>query len=412
MTLTELRYGVWLGQRRVGFLHQRGDYTWFRFDEAYLSDRNRPVLGLLFEQNLHARHASALRLPPWFSNLLPEGRLREWVAEGRGVSADREMELLAQVGGDLPGAVRVLTEDAAPEDPLVNFEEITKSASHGEVVQPTGWRFSLAGVRMKFSLLRAGDRLTAPASGHGGDWIVKLPDAEYRDVPKNEYAMMRLASIAGMDVPEVVLVHRDEIDGVPPSAWKSPEEWAYAVRRFDRVAGGGRVHIEDLAQVRNVYSDRKYDGNFETVASLIYRRRDIRSLQEFTRRLAFNILISNGDAHLKNWSLIYRDQRVPEISPAYDLVSTAPYRDPSDPEDLGLKFGGTRIFDRVTVASFVRLEQRLNAHDAHLADHVIDLVEKVGASWPEIEGLFAANQELRSKIGMEIEKRSRSLLGK
>ncbi|MEU4087305.1 type II toxin-antitoxin system HipA family toxin [Streptomyces aureus] len=412
MPLTELRYGVWLGQRRVGFLHQRGDYTWFRFDESYLNDRNRPVLGLVFEQNLHARHASALRLPPWFSNLLPEGRLREWVAEGRGVSADREMELLAQVGGDLPGAVRVLAEDTSPEDPVVNFEEITKSASHGEVVRPAGWRFSLAGVRMKFSLLRTGDRLTAPASGRGGDWIVKLPDAEYSDVPTNEYVMMKLASIVGLDVPEVVLVHRDEIEGIPSSAWKSSEEWAYAVRRFDRLAGGGQVHIEDLAQVRNVYSDRKYDGNFETVASLIYRRRDIRSLQEFSRRLAFNILISNGDAHLKNWSLIYRDSRVPEISPAYDLVSTAPYRDPSDPEDLGLKFGGTRIFDRVSVASFSRLEQRLNARDAHLADHVADLVRKVEASWTEVEDLFSTNQDLRRKINVEIGKRTRTLLGK
>jgi serine/threonine-protein kinase HipA len=321
------------------------------------------------------------------------------------------MELLAQVGGDLPGAVRVLAEDAAPEDLLVNFEDITRSARHGEVVQPTGWRFSLAGVRMKFSLLRAGDRLTAPASGHGGDWIVKLPDAEYRDVPTNEYAMMRLASIAGIDVPEVSLVHRDEIEGIPSSSWRSSEEWAYAVRRFDRIAGGVQVHIEDLAQVRNVYSDRKYDGNFETVASLIYRRRDTRSLQEFARRLAFNILISNGDAHLKNWSLIYRDPRVPEISPAYDLVSTAPYREAFDPEDLGLKFGGTRIFDRVTAASFARLEQRLNAHDAHLVDHVMELVRKVEASWPEVEGLFSSNDELRSKISAEIRERSRTLLG-
>jgi serine/threonine-protein kinase HipA len=264
---------------------------------------------------------------------------------------------------------------------------------------------------MKFSLLRAGDRLTAPASGHGGDWIVKLPDAEYRDVPTNEYAMMRLASIAGIDVPEVSLVHRDEIEGIPPSSWRSSEEWAYAVRRFDRIAGGVQVHIEDLAQVRNVYSDRKYDGNFETVASLIYRRRDTRSLQEFARRLAFNILISNGDAHLKNWSLIYRDPRVPEISPAYDLVSTAPYREAFDPEDLGLKFGGTRTFDRVTAASFARLEQRLNAHDAHLVDHVMELVRKVEASWPEVEGLFSSNEELRSKISAEIRKRSRTLLG-
>jgi serine/threonine-protein kinase HipA len=72
------------------------------------------VLGLLFEQDPLRTHAAALRLPPWFSNLLPEGLLREWIAADRRVSADREMELLAQVGHDLPGAVRVLPAPSPP----------------------------------------------------------------------------------------------------------------------------------------------------------------------------------------------------------------------------------------------------------------------------------------------------------
>lgn len=69
------------------------------------------MLGIVFEQDMHARHASALRLPPWFSNLLPEGRLRDWIAADEHISLDREMELLAAVGPDLPGAVRVLPEN-------------------------------------------------------------------------------------------------------------------------------------------------------------------------------------------------------------------------------------------------------------------------------------------------------------
>lgn len=77
MSPTEMRHEVWLGDYRVGTLNQRGDYTWFAFTDEYLNDLDRPVLGLLFEQDMHARHASALRLPPWFSNLLPEGLLRD-----------------------------------------------------------------------------------------------------------------------------------------------------------------------------------------------------------------------------------------------------------------------------------------------------------------------------------------------
>ena len=57
---------------------------------------------------------------------------------------------------------------------------------------------------------------------------------------------------------------------------------------------------------------------------------------EFVRRATFNILISNGDAHLKNWSLIYRNSKSPTLSPAYDLVSTALYAAGSSAgEDLG-----------------------------------------------------------------------------
>jgi len=71
MTLREIRHSVWLRRDRVGTLFQRGDYTRFVFSEEYLNDPDRPVLGLVFEQDLSARHAAALRLPCWFSNLLP-----------------------------------------------------------------------------------------------------------------------------------------------------------------------------------------------------------------------------------------------------------------------------------------------------------------------------------------------------
>ncbi|MCL9758063.1 HipA N-terminal domain-containing protein [Frankia sp. AiPa1] len=76
-------------------LRQRGDHTVFSFVESYLADDLRPVLGLRFEENLAGSYSSALRLPRWFSNLLPEGPLRDWIAADRGVAVEREMELLA-----------------------------------------------------------------------------------------------------------------------------------------------------------------------------------------------------------------------------------------------------------------------------------------------------------------------------
>ncbi|MCU0692415.1 MAG: HipA N-terminal domain-containing protein, partial [Polyangiaceae bacterium] len=108
----EDQFRVWLHDCPIGRIHRRADYTRFVFDPAYRSDPLRAVLGLCFEDNMLALHTANMRLPSWFSNLLPEGRLRELIGRARGVCVEREMELLAEVGHDLPGAVRVLPEDA------------------------------------------------------------------------------------------------------------------------------------------------------------------------------------------------------------------------------------------------------------------------------------------------------------
>jgi serine/threonine-protein kinase HipA len=266
-------------------------------------------------------------------------------------------------------------------------------------------RFSLAGVALKFSMLARNDRLTMPAFGTDGDWIVKLPDGAYPDVPRNEFTMMSLAAAAGIDVPDVRLVHRDELEGLPANVWSSTEEWAYAVRRFDRTAKRERVHIEDLAQVRNVYPEAKYHGNYETVAGLVYRGHDIACLREFARRLVFTVLISNGDAHLKNWSLRYANPQVPTLAPAYDLVSTRYYL---EDEKLGLKFAGSRRFEAVRLASLAQLERRLKV-DAGLVEVGATVVARVLDQWHRVADVLADNPSLMADISASITERSRTL---
>lgn len=403
----EDQYRVYLHDRAIGHLHRREDRTRFVFDADYRNDPHRAVLGLRFEENLSAPHVANMRLPPWFSNLLPEGRLREWISRARGQSADREMELLAQVGHDLPGAVRVL---AADTPVVVDLNEDPHPGARAEEATPVLWRFSLAGVGLKFSMLAKGERFTAPAAGEGGDWIVKLPDPDYPDVPLNELAMMTLARAAGIEVPDVRLVHRDLVEPLPDQAWPRKEALAYAIRRFDRGESRELIHIEDMAQVRGFYPDHKYSGSFETIAALVYRRRDVEALREFARRLAFNVLIGNGDAHLKNWSLIYRDRRTPTLAPAYDLVATAVYR-PADlgPENLDLKLGGSRRFELVTLHAFDALDKKLGAK-ADLASVVVSLVRNVVAEWPRAAEILEPNEKMAREIERWVRARAQALL--
>ena len=413
----EKYYGVLLYGNRVGTLYSRGNYTWFNFSESYLHDIDRPVLGLRFEENLRGRYASALRLPPWFSNLLPEGPLREWIAVDRRVSIDREMELLAQVGRDLPGAVQVV-EVSEPDDDKGNLESTDVPHAANAESGPSPWRFSLAGVALKFSMLAQGDRLSVPAVGEMGDWLVKFPDYRHADVPRNEFTLMSIARSVGVHVPDVRLVHRDEIRGVPNRMWPNNEEWAYAVRRFDRTADAKRelIHIEDFAQVRDKYSRDKYNGSFETVAALAYRGFDLDALREVGRRLALFVLVGSGDAHFKNWSLIYLNRKVPELSPAYDIVATAPYRDPIDGvEDLGLKLDGSKRFAGVNLATFARFESRIDDKfgrtEAGLVEVARDVARRLPQAWDEHAESLRSNPQLMTAIAEWISEHRPRLLG-
>lgn len=371
-------HAVKLGGRRVGTILQRGDVARFVFEEGYWDDPERHVLGLWFEDNPRSSPQAALRLPPWFSNLLPEGPLRNWIAHDRGVSVDRELQLLLQIGHDLPGSVEVITAESQ-----VDSEKIGSPSDASPILKNSAspWKFSLAGVGLKFSMLRHGDRLSIPATDELGDWIVKFPDAVYANVPTNEFAAMSLAREVGIDVPSIELLHRDSLPRVPDVMWPGSETLAYAIARFDRAPGGKRVHIEDLAQVRNIYPLDKYSGSFETVGGLIYRGEDSTSLREFVRRLTFNLLIGNGDAHLKNWSLIYHDGRRAQISPAYDIVSTAGYYDDTSPDDLGLKFGGSKLPNRLSRDAFTRLQRLLGVGPADVLDVVDETLERFRDLW-------------------------------
>ena len=237
---------------------------------------------------------------------------------------------------------------------------------------------------LKFSMSRRGDRLVVPARGRDGDWILKTPDRSYPDLPANELAVMRLAGSLGIDVPEARLWSRDDIDDLGPGAWTSEETRAYAVRRFDR-SPGGRIHIEDFAQVLGRFGvgEGKYRSNVETVAGLAHRGRDRASLREAVRRTVFNLLVGNGDAHLKNWSLIYPDRRRARLSPAYDLVCTAVHLPDTGNPALGLPFlGATRLAD-VGRGHFARLRDRLGVGDEDVLDVVDETCERFRGLWAD-----------------------------
>ncbi|MEW5421329.1 type II toxin-antitoxin system HipA family toxin [Amorphus sp. 3PC139-8] len=324
--------------------HVQGDRTLFSFTDAYIADPRRPTLSLSFKDNLGGLitnlSTTQTAVLPFFSNLLPEGHLREYLAERAGVNPKREFFLLWVLGRDLPGALTIEPADGEAWPP--NAGDDARDDDHRD--RDNALRFSLAGVQLKFSALgndKANKGLTIPAEGVGGSWIVKLPSARFEGVPENEFAMMTLARLVGINVPEIDLIELDAIKNLPEGLGDL-EGKAYAIARFDRTPDGP-IHTEDFAQVFGVYPDHKYkSASSRNIATVIGAEGTEDDIIEFTRRLVFNTLIGNADLHLKNWSLIYPDRRTPVLSPAYDFVSTIAYL----PDDkAALKFARQSRFD-------------------------------------------------------------------
>ena len=374
--MIEAVHEVLLHDEHIGSIRRRGEFTKFAFDRDYWGRPRRAVLGEWFEGHPRRRPHAVNRVPAWFSNLLPEGRLRDMVVEARG-GGGREIDLLLRAGRDLPGAVKIVTGGAGAAGCAGGPCAHPRSA--GRAVASGRLGFALAGMTLKFSMSRRGDRLVVPARGRDGDWILKTPDRSYPDLPANELAVMRLAGSVGIDVPEARLWSRDDIDDLGPGAWTSEETRAYAVRRFDR-SPGGRIHIEDFAQVLGRFGagEGKYRSTVETVAAIAYRGRDRASLREMVRRSVFNLLVGNGDAHLKNWSLIYPDRRVARLSPAYDLVCTAAYPNHAD---LGLPFFGATRLSEISRGHFARLQAALKVEGDDVLDVVDETIERFSETW-------------------------------
>jgi serine/threonine-protein kinase HipA len=348
--------------------------VFFAFSEEYLNDANRPVLSQSFltetGEVIPESKATRVQLPAFFSNLLPEGHMRQYLAERGGIKPTNEFKLIELLGEDLPGAVVIASQDGNPID-AEHHEENTSDEKP--------FHFSLAGIQLKFSAIaQKNGGLTIPVTGVGGDWIIKLPAQNYANVPENEFAMMQLAGSIGISVPETKLVPLDEIGGLPEMGVLIGSQ-ALAVKRFDRAEGGKRIHIEDFAQVFNVYPHNKYDNaHYGNIARMVWMMTGNEGLIDFIRRLSFTILTGNGDMHLKNWSFIYEDGRTPKLSPAYDMVSTIPYI----PKDgLALNLADSKEMKAITLSHFKKLAQKAKLPEELVLQTVRDTVDATTTAW-------------------------------
>lgn len=202
----------------------------------------------------------------------------------------------------------VLNFDAPKDENLQIFQDHSK-------------KLSISGVQLKYSLKLNGNHLELCEKG--GEYILKpIPVArqlhELDSAPENEHVTMQIAAqIFNITTAANALIYFK--DGQP----------AYITKRFDVMNDGRKFLQEDFAQLlsrsKQTHGDAfKYEGSYEEIGNLIkrYVAASIPTLEKFFTLVAFNYIVSNGDAHIRNFSLIRTDKGEYQLSPAYDIMST------------------------------------------------------------------------------------------
>ena len=237
-------------------------------------------------------------------------------------------------------------------------------------------KFSMKANEDRYNLSNAGDL------GDLGDWIIKTPSTQHQNFPQNEFTAMSLAAQVGIEIPEIKLVELDKLDNLP--AINLPDEkFAFAIKRFDR-KNQQRIHMEDFAQVLVKYPHEKYNTASDVqIARILYNFSGdgLADAQQFSRRLLANILLANGDAHLKNWSLLYHDQITPRLSPAYDIITTSVYI--KEQRQFALNLAKTRNWYQVSSQDFQDWADKADIPWRAIKPHLDDVMNKARTLWPE-----------------------------
>ncbi|MFC0135609.1 regulator [Massilia eurypsychrophila] len=338
---------VFLQGQHIGWLCEAGRVTRFVATDEYVANARRPTLSIsmtvpgedeltrktmtnYFDQAVYRERGE---LPPFFAGLLPEGALRRRLAATRKDPRDMDdFGVLAAAGEDLPGAVQVRPAVLNKLTAIARAFGVTGGSDHLEIGVPeqaAEGAASLSGIQDKLALSSAhnGQRYCMPVKGTLSDLVAKLPAKGDDSQVFNEYASMQLAAQAGVNiaqcrtVPMREMVGRDEL-----VAALGPDTHFLAVDRFDR-GPGSAVHMEDACQLLRLMPGQKYAGReyFVRLVQVLNRfsTRGIEDVRQFFIRQVVNTLLGNSDAHLKNFSVLYHNGVMPELSPAYDIVCVA-----------------------------------------------------------------------------------------
>ena len=279
---------------------------------------------------------------------------------------------------------------------LARLEDLpyTAAQQRREAIRRAG-KMSIQGVQPKLSAVLHAEQGAFDIVESGGRYIIKPQMFEYPEVPENEDLTMKLAQAAGLEVPFHGLIHSK--DG----------SLSYVIRRFDRTGRTGKVPVEDFAQLLGQDRDTKYGSSMEQVASVLDRFCTFPALEKLKlfKLTLFNYLTGNEDAHLKNFSLIRKNDKV-ELSPVYDLLNSTMILDSG--EELALPLKGKK--NRLTREDFMDYfaVERLGLMDKAISRTIRDL-ESAYPLWMDLLGRSFLSDKRKAMYRSLLDRRARTL---
>ena len=248
---------------------------------------------------------------------LPEGFLFQRILEMFPKRRLTKMHLLAMMGRNAIGRVGFAIPGNEPPAPRQRLDRATilRSMPNTQLFQDLVDAYLSTGVGI--SGVQPKIMVPTRASLPIPDLIVKTAGADFPGLASNEFLCLSAARRAGIDVPDFDL---------------SDDGSILVVERFDIAEDGSRIGFEDIAalmtlRVNDRLSTRKYHGSYEQVAQAIslVSASPARDLHAFFEQLAFSVMVHNGDAHLKNFAMLYSSTDDARLSPMFDVVTTAIY---------------------------------------------------------------------------------------
>ena len=317
----------------------------FQYNREYVVSRGIPISHSmpLTTEEYYGNEAHA-----FFTGLLPEEEMLAATAKVIGTSSFNYFKLLTELGKEPIGAIRIGNYEQEKFDQYENIslEElddiiIKNDSLLSTLYQEKELRLSLAGAQSKAGLFQINNQFYVPQNGSPSNVIIKPTNRKYPDLVFNEFASMKIAAVMGIETPIVQLI-------------STPTQSLFMIYRYDRLLNDNhilRLHQEDFCQALGIQSQNKYEADggpsFKQCIHLLREATTVPAIEinKFVRLFLFNAIIGNKDAHGKNYSILYENNRN-ILAPAYDVLSTAYY--PELTNKMSMSINSKHILDDVT----------------------------------------------------------------